>query len=178
MGSGAKKYISSIAKLEGRFLEEALPVRAFASLTTIMQFSEARFEDCFNRWVQGLQAHNRVTIGWIRALERTPQRHSHVALIAASSLDCRHAETLWQAIASPRYDKAAEVKPYVSGIGGATYVLKELGISEAVQFSPNLTAFASLDSARFYGRNRTERRQIRRINEQRRLKYRIGETRG
>ena len=175
MRGGAKKYISSIAKLEGGFLEAVLPVRTFATLTTIMQFSEARFEDCFTRWVQGLQAHNRVTIGWIRALECVPQRHSHVGLIAASPLDCRHAETLWQVIVSPRNDKAAEVKPYVCGIGGMSYVLKELGITEAAQFSPNLTGFASLGATRFYGRNRTERRQIRRIKEQQKLSSRSGE---
>jgi hypothetical protein len=80
MRSEAKKYISSVAKLEG-----GLPVRAFATLTIIMQFSEARFEDCFTRWVQGLQARNRRTIGWIRALECVPQRHSHVALIATNA---------------------------------------------------------------------------------------------
>jgi hypothetical protein len=87
-------------------------------------------------------------------------------MVAARLLACR------DIVASDRfspYDKAAEVKPYVYGIGGIAHVLKELGITGAAQFSPNLTAFAPSASARSYGRNRSERRQIRRVKEREKL---------
>ena len=161
------RIISELAKREGRFLESALPVMAFVTLTTVRQFSQAKWDDRFALWVRGLQAHNHMTLGWIKAHETTPQRHAHVALVGAGPLDCRHAEKLWQAIAAPRYADAAVVKPYQLGRGGLGYILKELGIApEDAQFSPNLSAFALHSSSQFYGRNPAEKRQRVRIKEQ------------
>lgn len=161
------KIISELAKAEGGFLESALPVIAFVTLTTLMQFSQAKWDNSFALWIRDLQAHNQRTLGWIKAQENTPQRHAHVALVGAGPLDCHHAEKLWQAIAAPRYADAAVVKPYKLGRGGLGYILKELGIAqEDAQFSPNLSAFAPHSSSQFYGRNPAERRQQARIKEQ------------
>jgi hypothetical protein len=164
-----KRKIPTMARIEGDFLESRLPVRAFATLTTVMQASQGRFDDLFRRWVQGVQEHNRLTVGWIKAHEHDSQRHAHVALVAGAPLDCSHAESLWQAIAAPRYRQAGEVQPYRSGICGLGYVLKSLNSSvEDVQFSANLTAFAQ-GSGKSQFRS-TSARQHRRIGAQLRQK--------
>ena len=84
MPASPKRSIPIVARIEGDFLESRLPVRAFATLTTVMQASKGKFDDSFCRWVKGVQAHNRVTVGWIRAQECDPQRHAHVP----DSADC------------------------------------------------------------------------------------------
>jgi len=168
MGTRGRKSISAPAKLEGNFLEATLPLRAFATLTTVMQWSQNRFDDCFQRWVMSIQAYNRVTIGWIKAEEHYPQRHLHVALIAGAPLDCSRAEGLWQSIAAPRYKQAGQVRPYLDGACGLGYILKELDSPrENIQFSSNISAFYPQSTSRFFGRNAAERRQLCRIGKQR-----------
>jgi hypothetical protein len=116
----------------------------------------------------GLQAHNRVTVGYIKAYERQPRRHIHAALVAANKLDCDHAALLWQGVIGRRSSSAAEVAPYLYGIDGLAYVMKSIdSLPEDVQFSRNLSAFYSGSTSRFFGRNRSERRQARRIGFQR-----------
>ncbi len=161
-----ERRIPLAALLEGSFLEETLPVQAFATLTTLRQFARYRLDGLFSRWIQGVQAYNKWTVGWIEAEELTSQRHVHAALIAASPLDCDHAAQLWESIASPHYSQAAEVKPYVKGICGLGYVMKTLGGSlEDVQFSANLSAFApSLEPV--FPANSAQNRQRRRIKQQ------------
>jgi hypothetical protein len=162
-----KRKIPTKARIEGDFLESRLPVRAFATLTTVMQTSQGKFDDSFRRWVQGVQAHNRLTVGWIKAHEYDPQRHAHVALIAGRPLDCPHAEGLWQAIAAPRYGQAGEVRPYLLGVGGLGYVLKQLGsVADDVEFSPNLTAFGQESGKSQFRSTSQQRRQQRRIGAQ------------
>ncbi len=165
-GTGGKK-IPHVALLEGNFLESKLPVRAFATLTTARRLPQYKLDGLFSRWIQGVQARNRLTIGWIKAEECFPlQRHVHAALIAASPLDCDHAARLWRSIAAPRSPKAAEVKRYRKGICGLPYVLKTLGGSmEDAQFSANLNAFApSLEPV--FPTNSAQKRQRRRIKRQ------------
>jgi hypothetical protein len=160
-----KRKIPTMARIEGDFLESRLPVRAFATLTTVMQAPQGKFDDSFRRWVQGVQAHNRLTVGWIKAHEHDPQRHAHVVLVAGAPLDCSHAKSLWQAIAAPRYNEAAQVEQYERGVCGLGYVLKQLGsAAEDVEFSANLTAFAQ-GSAKSQFRS-TSARQHRRIGAQ------------
>lgn len=164
--AAGRHRISPLAQLEGNFLESRLPVRAFATLTTPGQVAQHRFDELFSAWIRGVQAHNRLTIGWIRAEECAPQRHLHAALIAASSLDCAHAAQLWKFIAAPRFSEAAKVEQFQEGICGLGYVLKSLGSSpEDVQFSPNLAAFAS-NLKSVFRTNSAQRRQRRRIMEQ------------
>jgi len=67
---------------------------------------------CRLHWRPVCNSFHSLTIGWIKAEEHDPQRHSHVALIAGAPLDCSHAEELWQSIAAPRYKQAGQVKPY------------------------------------------------------------------
>jgi hypothetical protein len=155
-----------LAQLEGIFLESKLPVRAFATLTAPGRMAQHTFDKLFSTWIQGVQAHNRLTVGWIKAEERAPQRHLHAALVATSSLDCVHAAQLWRFIAAPRYSEAAKVEPYRKGVCGLGYVLKTLGSSfEDVQFSPNLPAFAS-NLRPVFRTNSAQRRQHRRIMQQ------------
>jgi hypothetical protein len=164
-GTGERK-IPHAALLEGNFLESKLPVRAFATLTTSRRLPQYRFDGLFSRWIQGVQAYNRLTVGWVKAEERAPQRHVHAALIAASPLDCDHAARLWKSIAAPRSPKAAEVKRYRKGVCGLGYVLKTLGGAlEDAQFSANLNAFApSLEPV--FPANSAQKRQRRRIKQQ------------
>jgi hypothetical protein len=166
-----KRTISAAARIEGDFLESRLPVRAFATLTTVMQASQGKLDDSFRRWVLGLQAHNRLTIGWIKTQEHDPQRHAHVALVAGAPLDCFHAESLWRTIAAPHYRQAGEVKPYRSGLCGLGYILKQFDSpAEDVQFSDNLTAFAHTIGKSQFRSTSAQRRQHRRIGGQLRQK--------
>jgi hypothetical protein len=166
-----KRKIPTMARIEGDFLESRLPVRAFATLTTVMQASQGKFDDSFRRWVQGVQAHNRLTVGWIKAQENDPQRHAHVAFIVGRPLDCTHAESLWQAIAAPRYKQAGQVKPYRLGVCGLDYVLKQFDSpAEDVQFSDNLAAFAHTIGKSQFRSTSAQRRQHRRIGGQLRQK--------
>lgn len=159
-----KRTIPTMARIEGDFLESKIPLRAFATLTTLMQGSQGKFDDSFRQWVQGVQAHNRVTVGWIKAHEYDPQRHAHVALIAGRPLDCPHAESLWRTIAAPRYRQAGEVKPYRSGICGLGYILKQLDVpAEDIQFSDHLAAFAHTIGKSQFRSTSAQRRQHRRI---------------
>jgi hypothetical protein len=159
--------IPIMPRLEGRFLESKLPIRAIATLTTVRQISQNQFDEYFRRWVGDVQAFNRVTIGFIKAQEYEPQKHAHVALIAAARLDCSHAARLWRTIAAPRYARAAEVMPYRNDIGGVGYVLKSMdACSENVEFSHNLAAFALGSGKSIFRTTSAQRRQHRRIQEQ------------
>jgi hypothetical protein len=163
--SRGSRRISQLSLCEGKFLEAVLPVQAFATLTPPRQFAREHLLDSYRAWVQGLQRHHRLTLGWIRALETRPQRHIHAALIAAGPLDCSFAELLWRSIVAPRYSKAAKVAQYQRGCCGLGYVLKTLDACyEDAEFSPNLTAFALLSSAS--RANSDQRRQRRRIQAQ------------
>lgn len=162
-----KRIISPVALIEGDYLELKLPVRAFATLITLRPSSPNWFDGAFREWVQGIQAHNKLTLGWIKSLEPAPQLHAHAALIAQSSIDCDRAQALWRSIIPHRYKKASKVEPFLSGICGMGYVLKQLGRSfEDAQFSDNLSAFAPERGTRFFGRNSDECRQLRRIAKQ------------
>jgi hypothetical protein len=163
----ARKYIPNAALCEGKFLETKQPLRAFATLTLPYHVSPMTLDDCFSRWTRSVQAHNRRTLGWIRAFEQEPERHIHAVLLAAAPLDCFHAALVWREQLARRYPLAAKVEPYRYGIGGLAYVLKSLDRStEDVQFSRNLSAFVPGSGARFFGRNSAERRQLRRIRRQ------------
>ncbi len=171
----ASRRIPPLAKLESRFLESILPVRAFVTLTTRRRMALHRLDNAFCVWIRSLQAHNGVTLGWIRSTEETPQRHIHAALIAASPLDCAHAAVLWRMMVSPRYAEAAVVEPYKDGLYGLGYVLKQLGSSnEEIQFSDNIAAFAQHGGKSLFPTNAAQRRQRRRIGTQLTQASRLG----
>jgi hypothetical protein len=164
----ARRYIPNAALCEGKFLlETKLPLQAFVTLTLPYHVSPMALDDRFSRWVRSVQAHNRLTLGWIRAYEQEPERHIHAVLLAAGSLDCFHAALIWRELVARRYPQAARVEPYRYGIGGLAYVLKSLDrLTEDVQFSRNVSAFVPESETRFFVCNSAERRQLRRIRRQ------------
>jgi hypothetical protein len=162
-----RRYIPPEATCEGCFLESELPLVAFATLTLPTRASRVRLDTSFDQWVQGVQAHNVRTIGWIRAYEPRPQLHAHVVLLSAGPVDCEQAVWLWMHVTGARSRGAAKVEPYQQGIGGLNYVLKSLGSdAEDIGFSQNLSAFVPHGDTRFFGLNAEERRHIRRIQAQ------------
>jgi len=115
----------------------------------------------------GVQKHNRLTVGFVKAVELFPDLHIHAALIAPNSLDCDHAEAFWQSMAAPGYSDAARVEPYRVGGGGLLYTLKTLdGHREDIQFSHNLAAFAPDFGGSMFPTDARQRRNHRRIQEQ------------
>lgn len=167
LSRAGKKRIGQAAMLEGRFLEERVPFQAFATLTFARKVSSLLLNGVLTRWITEVQKHNRLTLGWLVAVEPQPCRHVHILLAAGGALDCLHAEGLWRKLVAPRYLDAARVEPYVKGIGGAAYVLKTLDRDyEDVRLSDNLPAFYPGVSTTFYGETPPQRRQIRRIQNQ------------
>jgi hypothetical protein len=165
--SHVSRRIPPLAKLESCFLESLLPFQAIAHLTTLRPMSRERLDDAFSQWVQALRRHHRITLGWVRAIEDSPQRHIHAALIAAIPLDCAHAAAFWRGIVSPRYIEAAIVELYRDGLCGIGYVLKRLhNPAEQIQFSDNIAAFAQPGGKSHFRTNSAQRRQRRRIGEQ------------
>ena len=159
--------ISFLAKLEGEFIESNLPVQAFAHLTIPWSVEQQRLLGQFCQWIRGLQAYHRITIGWVRTLEAKPSPHIHAALIAAAPLDCIHATLLWRAMAAPRYSEAGRVEAYRDGCCGLGYVLKQLDTnSEDIQFSDNITAFASSARPSAFHASPAQQLQQRRICQQ------------
>jgi hypothetical protein len=160
----ANGRIPIVARIEGDFLESNLPARAFATLTTPGRISQYRLEESFSKWIQGIQAHNRLTLGWIKSIENGPQLHIHAALIAAAPVDCIHAAAFWQMIVAPRYSQAAIVEPYKNDLCGLGYVLKQLGNpKQEPQFSDQIRAFAPGCGKSAFRTNSAQRRQVRRI---------------
>ena len=148
----------------GNFLESKLPARAFATLTTPRRIPFHKIDESFSAWIRGIQAHNRLTLGWVKSIENDPQRHIHAALIAVSPLDCTHAAALWRSMVAPRYSEAAKVEPYRRGLCGLGYVLKRLdGRMEEIQFSENIRAFAPGSGKSCFRTSSAQRRQVRRI---------------
>jgi hypothetical protein len=165
--SRTSRTIPPLAKLESRFLEAILPVRAIVTLTTLRPMSRDGLDDAFSQWIQALQRHHRITLGWVRAIEDSPQRHIHAVLIAAIPLDCAHAAVLWQAMVARAYAEAAIVEPYKNGLCGIGYVLKRLGSSnEESRFSDNIAAFVQPSGKSRFPTNAAQRRQRRRIGTQ------------
>jgi hypothetical protein len=163
----ASRRIPPLAKLECRFLESILPVQAIATLTTLRPMSRERLDDAFSRWIQDLQAHHRMTLGWAKSIEDAPMRHIHAALIAATPLDCAFAAMRWQAMVAPRYADAARVAPYCPDIYGIGYVFKRYGsLMGEAQFSDNIAAFAQPGGKSHFRTNAAQRRQQRRIGAQ------------
>jgi hypothetical protein len=156
--------VSSVAQCEGAFLETALPVVAFASLTTPRKISRIRFDGVFKQWIDLVQAEERVSLGWVRAYEQAPYLHAHAAIIATAPIHCRRSEDLWmQVTGSPRKD-SAKVESFEPGIYGVAYILKTLGTEhEDIAFSPNIPAFVPASDDQFYGRTPKERRARKRI---------------
>jgi len=152
---------------ENDFLETVLPLRVFATLTTARRFSEERLRHAFDEWILGIQAHQRLTLGWVRSIEIGPQRHLHAALVAACALDCEYIAALWRQMVAPRYVDAAEVKAYRRGLCGLGYILKQLpDPCEEIQFSENLAAFAVKREPSGFRTTSAQRRQERRIRAQ------------
>jgi hypothetical protein len=153
-----------VAKIEGNFLEFVLPVRSFAHLTTQHRISSGRLSGAFLTWIGRIQAHHKLTLGWVRSIEPFPKAHIHAALIAAAPLDCVFAALLWQEMVSPRYSEAAIVEPYRRGLCGLGYILKQLGNPAAgIQYSENIAAFAPGSGKSLFRTSSAQRRQIRRI---------------
>jgi hypothetical protein len=164
---GTSRTIPPLAKLESRFLESILPVRAIATLTTLRPMSRNRLDDAFSQWIQALQSHHRMTLGWVKSMEVAPKRHIHSVLIAAEALDCAHAAALWRTMVAPGYSDAAAVEPYRCGLCGIGYVLKQLhNPAEEIQFSDNIAAFARPGGKSRFPTNAAQRRQRRRIGKQ------------
>jgi hypothetical protein len=162
-----RRYIPRMTLCHAAFLEERLPLRAFATLTMPYDVSQMAMDDAFRCWTACVQSHNRLTIGWIRAFEPDPQRHIHAVLLAMDVLNCDHAALIWRELVARRYPLAAKVEPYRYGVGGLAYVLKSLDRNtEDIQFSENLSAFVPNSAFRFFGSNAAERRHIRRIHSQ------------
>ena len=167
LGDRETRRIPHLAKIEGEFLEEILPVRGFATLTTPRRVTKSELDSLYARWIVGLQAHHRVTLGWIRSIELNPSPHIHVVLVAAVPMDCAYAVILWSQIAAPRYLEAARVEPYKRGLCGLGYVLKQLGnATSEPQFSDNIQAFASGSGESHFRTSSAQKRQIRRIKVQ------------
>lgn len=146
------------------FLEFKLPARAFATLTTRGRTARYRLDESFSAWIQGIQAHNKATLGWIKSNESNPRLHIHTALIAPVPLDCHHAAQLWQMMVAPRYTDAAKVEPYRLGLCGLGYVLKRLDTRmEEIQFSDNIGAFAPGSGKSLFRTSSAQKRQMRRI---------------
>ena len=161
------RRIGKIPKIGGNFIESILPVRAFATLTTPTARSIMELESLFPIWIRGIQAPNRVTVGWVVSIEAYPQRHIQAALVSAAQLDCRHAIDLWQAMVAPRWPDAARVEPYTQGHCGLGYIMKQLGsVSVEPRLSDNLPAFSSGFTASQFEENSLQRRQTRRIKAQ------------
>ena len=162
-GNG-NRWIAPMAEGEGDFLEGELPARAFATLTTPYRLAPDRLSELFREWVRNVQAHERMTLGWISSVEINPQPHIHATLIAASPLNCVHAGALWRALVGPRYEQAARVKPYENGLCGLGYVLKRLGSPRVEpQFSDNIRAFVTGDGKSMFKTDSRQRRQVRRV---------------
>ncbi len=170
MSQSRRRFIPEEAKQGAGYLESILPLQVFATLTVPFEISVIRLDGLFNRWITGVQAHSRLTLGFIKAYERQPRLHVHAALVAAHRLNCDHAQLLWQGLIGKRSSSAADVEPYRYGIDGLAYVMKSLDtMPDDVQFSRNLSAFRDGSASRFFGRNSYERRQVRRIRLQRML---------
>lgn len=153
-----------MAKMEGYFLQRNLPAQAFATLTTLNRMSQYRLDDLFLQWIRGVQAHHRMTLGWVKTIEIDPQPHIHAALIAAAPLDCVQATLLWRVMVAPRCSHVAIVEPYRDRFCGLGYVLKHLGSSmEESQLSDNIRAFAPGCEQSQFRANSAQRRQVRRI---------------
>jgi hypothetical protein len=138
------------------------------TLTLKHHASQLWLDDAYSRWLRAVQAHNRVTVGYIRAYEHDPQRHIHAVLVSTVPLDLDHAALIWTELISRRCPGAAEIEPYRYDVDGLAYVMKSLySAREDIQFSRNLAGFSSNSANRFFGKSAAERRQVRRIRNQR-----------
>jgi hypothetical protein len=161
------RNIPQEAKDMGDFLEKVLPLQAFATLTTRRQISQSEFDHLLREWLRGVQSHNGLTIGTIKAYEYGVRRHAHLGLIAAAPLDCLHAERLWEKLTAPRYRRAAVVEPFSIGVAGLGYIMKSLNApTEEIMFSDNLAAFAKGTGKSQFLSTSAQRRQHRRIQTQ------------
>jgi hypothetical protein len=166
--NGLRRYIPPQALEEAAFLEARLPLRAFVTLTFQHEASRLKLDSSFKRWIQAIQAESRATIGWIKVYENDPARHIHAVLLAWRPLDCRRAELLWNQVTGSRCRDSAEVEVYQPGRNGLAYVLKSMDRdSEDIQFSDNLPAFDLDAPERSSKGTAAERRQSRRIQNQR-----------
>lgn len=168
MSNRIRKIIPEGAQSLGTFFESTLPLRATATLTLPHRVPLAKLEYSLGRWLGIVQAHERLTLGWIRSIEHQPQPHAHVVLVAMGQIDCAFAATAWRELTASRYGDAARVEPYEYGLGGLAYIMKAIPRpSEDVRFSDNITAFSPDSGHRFYGINAKERRHLRRVALQR-----------
>jgi hypothetical protein len=167
MSSTPTRRIPELAICEGKFLESILPIQAIATLTTPVNHSGEEMSLAFLDLVAEIQAHERFTVGWIRALEHSPREHIHAVFIAPARLDCSFAESIWRLRTAQRYSEAARVEPYQAGRVGFGYVVKTLDTErEDLIFSDNLPAFALNYSGSASRTTSAQRRQVRRIKRQ------------
>jgi hypothetical protein len=161
-----RRWITHIAEDQGGFLESVLPVQAFATLESLRPMALERLEQAFSAWVRGVQAHNHMTLAWVRSVE-IPLPHIHAALIAPAPLDLDHAEDHWRFAVASRFSRAARIEQYHNGICGLGYILKALDSNaENIRFSDNIVAFAQPGVRSHFPTNAAQRRQQRRIKAQ------------
>ncbi len=158
------------AELLGDLLEERLPARAFCTLTKPSGASRNQMEQALDQWLLQVQTLIGFNLGAIWSVERTPSHHVHAALVCASPFsiqDCVHAEAFWRSIVKAKNKDAAQVRLYLNGRCGMSYIIKELGSAiEDIQMSDHIAAYYPHSPFNHYGKNSAERRKILRIREE------------
>lgn len=129
-----------------------------------------QMKDALDQLEIAVQAVIRRTIAFVWSVERFPSWHVHAALVCAAPLslqDCEQAETLWRKIVRARNKDAAQVLPYLDGICGMSYIVKELGTDiEEIQMSDHIPAYYPNSPLKYYGVNSAQRRKTRRIRKE------------
>jgi hypothetical protein len=159
--------LSSHPLLVARFLEANIGtnIRVIAHLRGTRQLSDRERDGLFTDWIQRVQAHSHLTLGWIRADEDWPLRHLHSLLLAAQPLDPVIVADCWRRLVAPRSRKCARVDRYELGAGGLAYALKAIYWNRCeVRLSDNLDFFGIRSPDRPHSSAR--RRQLRRVRQQ------------
>lgn len=163
-GASYNHRISNPALLEGRFLEQQLPFKLFATLTVLRAHSAEMLKSRYLAWVRALRAEFQIPIGWVMAIEPYPRRHIHAGLVAHAALQDSTAERLWNQTTGMLHRDAAKVTAYRPGLDGMSYIMKLLDTqAEDVQFSDNLADFHIRSGPPALGKSSKDRRRSRRI---------------
>jgi hypothetical protein len=129
---------------EGSWFYETLPVQLVGALTigivSRRTVSQQQLDTEFNDFHNGLERLLRRPIGYLKAVETTPQRHLHVALIDTKPIDVYDVHLCWARAIGDNSPKRSMVWTRATARVadmGLSYLLK----GDDVEFSDNINLF-------------------------------------
>ena len=107
------------------FLIKTLPIQNLVHLTHPGQsITQQEHDGCFSAFMKEVRRESKLTVAYIRGVEKTEIIHSHAAIIAAQPIDNESLQRAWQTV-SRTGPTGCLATTFDASQGGIGYILKD-----------------------------------------------------